>query len=217
MALSKITTSSLTDGAVSNIKVGAGIDSVKIGAGDVSNTEHAYLNSISSNVQTQIAGVGAGVTLGTTVASTSGTAIDFTGIPAGTKRISLNLTGVSLNGSTDYAVYLGDSAGFETSGYLGTGNYNGPTDQGIRQYTGSMGMFTSDMGSFFHGRMILELVDSNTFTWNSMHVLGQTGAYIYVRTGGAQKSLSAELTQIRIAAENGSSTWDAGKINIQYE
>ena len=159
----------------------------------------------------------AGITLGTTVAATSGTAIDFTGIPAGTKRISLNLTGVSLNGSTDYAVYLGDSAGFETSGYLGTGNYNGPTDQGIRQYTGSMGMFTSDMGSFFHGRMILELVDSNTFTWNSMHVLGQTGAYIYVRTGGAQKSLSAELTQIRIASENGSSTWDAGKINIQYE
>jgi hypothetical protein len=49
MALSKITNASLS----------TGIDSAKIGAGDVSNTEHAFLNSISSNVQTQIAGAGA--------------------------------------------------------------------------------------------------------------------------------------------------------------
>ncbi len=34
------------------------INSNMVGAGDVSNTEHAYLNSISSNVQTQIAGAG---------------------------------------------------------------------------------------------------------------------------------------------------------------
>jgi len=35
------------------------INSSMIGAGDVSNTEHAYLNSVSSNVQTQINGAGA--------------------------------------------------------------------------------------------------------------------------------------------------------------
>ena len=34
------------------------INSSMIGAGDVSNTEHAYLNSVSSNVQTQIDGAG---------------------------------------------------------------------------------------------------------------------------------------------------------------
>ena len=32
------------------------LNSNMVGAGDVSNTEHAYLNSISSNVQTQITG-----------------------------------------------------------------------------------------------------------------------------------------------------------------
>ena len=53
-----ITTAKLGAGAVTNAKIGTGIDSAKIGAGDVSNTEHAYLNSISSNVQTQIAGAG---------------------------------------------------------------------------------------------------------------------------------------------------------------
>ena len=34
------------------------INSSMIGAGDVSNTEHAYLNSVTSNVQTQIDGAG---------------------------------------------------------------------------------------------------------------------------------------------------------------
>ena len=34
------------------------INSSMIGAGDVSNTEHAYLNSLTSNVQTQFAGTG---------------------------------------------------------------------------------------------------------------------------------------------------------------
>jgi hypothetical protein len=48
MALSKITNASLS----------TGIDSAKIGAGDVSNSEHAFLNSVTSNVQTQIDGAG---------------------------------------------------------------------------------------------------------------------------------------------------------------
>ena len=34
------------------------INSSMVGAGDVSNTEHAYLNSVTSNVQTQIDGAG---------------------------------------------------------------------------------------------------------------------------------------------------------------
>lgn len=53
MALSKITNASLS----------TGIDSAKIGAGDVSNTEHAYLNSITSNIQTQLGNVGGGKVL----------------------------------------------------------------------------------------------------------------------------------------------------------
>lgn len=39
------------------------INSSMIGAGDVSNDEHSYLNSVTSNVQTQIDGVGGGKVL----------------------------------------------------------------------------------------------------------------------------------------------------------
>jgi hypothetical protein len=56
------------------------IPSPMIGAGDVSNTEHAFLNSLSSNVQTQIAAAGGAWTLiGTSVASSSAT-LDITGL-----------------------------------------------------------------------------------------------------------------------------------------
>jgi len=47
-----------TTSLIKDVSIATGIDSAKIGAGDVSNTEHAYLNSVSSNVQTQIAAAG---------------------------------------------------------------------------------------------------------------------------------------------------------------
>ena len=65
------------------------INSSMIGAGDVSNTEHAYLNSVSSNVQTQIDGVGGKVlqvvstTKTDTFSATNGTTwSDVTGLSA---------------------------------------------------------------------------------------------------------------------------------------
>src|SRR5262245_11256295 len=41
-------------GAVTNAKVAAGIDAVKIGDGSISNAEFQFLNGVSSAIQTQI-------------------------------------------------------------------------------------------------------------------------------------------------------------------
>ena len=56
---------------------------------------------------------------GTKVASTSGTAINFTSVPAGVKRVTLSMQGVSTNGTSNHRILIGDSGGLETSGYLG--------------------------------------------------------------------------------------------------
>ena len=55
------------------------VNSKMVGAGDVSNAEHAYLNSVTSNVQTQIDGAGGGswTKITSTVASDSSTSIEF--------------------------------------------------------------------------------------------------------------------------------------------
>ena len=52
----------------------------------------------------------------TAVATTSGTAIDFTGIPAGVKRITVMFNGVSTNGTSNYLLQLG-SGSVQTTGY----------------------------------------------------------------------------------------------------
>jgi hypothetical protein len=154
----------------------------------------------------------AGITLGTMVASTSGTAIDFTGIPSGTKRITINLNRVSTNGTGLLRIQLGDAGGIETSGYLcgnrdGAGNGNQATvgfDTGPTQLAA---WYTS-------GTMVCNLIDAGTFLWAAHWVTNHSGGD--VMDGAGIKPLSAVLTQVRFTNDNGS-TFDAGSINISYE
>ncbi len=61
------------------------------------------------------------ITSGTAVASTSGTSIDFTSIPAWVKRITVMFSGVSTNGTSNIQVQLG-AGSVATSGYLSNGS-----------------------------------------------------------------------------------------------
>lgn len=53
----------LPDGIVTNAKLAAGIDASKLADGSVTSTELQYINTLSSNAQTQIDGVGGGKVL----------------------------------------------------------------------------------------------------------------------------------------------------------
>jgi hypothetical protein len=80
--------------------------------------------------------VGTSLTLGTAQASTSGTSIDFTGIPSYVKRVTVMFSGVSTNGTSLVQVRLGDS-GLETTGYLGgSGNITTSVGSGGALATG---------------------------------------------------------------------------------
>lgn len=158
----------------------------------------------------------AGITLGTEQASTSGTSIDFTGIPAGTKRITIMFVGVSTNGTDNYLVQLGDAGGFETTGYTSACNAVGTSTQ-----TSSSGFLItpSDVqaAAAYHGKIVLTLEDSSGFTWVSTGNLYSSGGATTMPYSVGTKSLSAELTQVRITTSGGTNTFDAGAINIQYE
>jgi len=156
-----------------------------------------------------------GITSGTAVASTSGTSIDFTSIPSWVKRITVMCSGVSTGGTGIFQVQLGDAGGFEISGYLGqlwqsnTGN--------ATLSTGFSFGTTSGATSSVYGSVVLTLIGSNT--WTCLGVLGRvTGADILL-TGGS-KTLSDQLTQVRVIASSTGSpsdTFDLGTINILYE
>jgi hypothetical protein len=158
------------------------------------------------------------ITLGTAVAATSGTAIDFTGIPAGTKRIAVNFVGVSTDGISGVIAQLGDSGGIETTGYLGSAVTTFASSIAtLNTITTGMNVeIDCGAGTIRHGVITLNLVDASTFTWASKATMGRSGT-TQSTLAGASKSLSAELTQIRVTMINGSDAFDAGKINIQYE
>ena len=63
---------------------------------------------------------------GTAVASTSGTSIDFTGIPAWVERITVMFSGVSGSGTSNFLLQIGDAGGIENTGYSG-GSFNAGT------------------------------------------------------------------------------------------
>ena len=62
----------------------------------------------------------AGIKLSTRQATTSGTAINFTGIPTLTKRITIMFNEVSTSGTSALVVQIGDTDGIETTVYVST-------------------------------------------------------------------------------------------------
>jgi hypothetical protein len=151
------------------------------------------------------------LTLATAQATTSGTSIDFTGIPSWVRRITVMLNGVSTNGSSALLVQVG-SGSVTTSGYSsagGTFNYSNQT----AGTTSTAGFCIFNVSSYaVAGHMILTLVSGNT--WVSSHVVrsGESGS-----GGGVSPALSGTLDRIRLTTVNGTDTFDAGSVNILYE
>jgi hypothetical protein len=156
---------------------------------------------------------GGGLTEGTEQ-SASGSDVDFTSIPAGTKRIIVQFVGVSLSGSDAILVQLGDSGGVETSGYSGAGSQLAGT-VGTSQYTAGFGIRTTANTMAVHGSLILSREDSANNTWVASGVLANSDAGTTFITAGS-KSLSATLDRVRITRD-GSNTFSAGSLNITYE
>ena len=159
-------------------------------------------------------GGGGGLTLGTLVASTSGSSIDFTGIPAGTKQVIITFKSVSLSG-TDYIQFqLGDSGGIETTGYVSAGTFTGGSSGGTNS-TSAFVLYSTTATNKVSGAITFTLMDAATFLWAGSGVFCLDGGNYTFQCGGA-KALSAELTQVRIKS-SGSNTFDNGSINIAYQ
>jgi len=165
-------------------------------------------------------GGGAGITLGTMV-SLSGTAVDFTGIPAGTKRITISLKEASLSGGHNFILQLGDAGGIETSGYSGV--CGGITASG-NAWTATESSTYFPLNPFGHspalhsGTITLTLMDSATNLWALSGNFSNTqpGGYAGMGVSGGYKALSATLDRIRLT-NSSSDTFDNGYANITYE
>ena len=163
-------------------------------------------------------GIQGTITSGTAVASTSGTSIDFTGIPSWVKRITVMFDQVSTNGTSLPAIQLGDSGGIEATGYNTGSALFGATGIGTTIFTTSFTLRTDALATVvMSGHVILNLMSSSTNTWSIGGVLATPTAGTYMTAIGGTKSLSATLDRVRITTVNGTDAFDAGSINILYE
>jgi hypothetical protein len=149
------------------------------------------------------------MTLATAQNSTSGTSIDFTGIPSWVKRVTVMFNGVSTNGTSNYQVQIG-AGSVTTSGYLGASANLG----GGANFTTGFGLTAGGAGVVLFALMQICLVGSNQ--WAASHTGGRSDTNS-VTFGGGGVTLSGTLDRVRITTVNGTDTFDAGSINILYE
>ena len=150
------------------------------------------------------------ISSGTAVSSTSGTSIDFTGIPNWAKRITVMFSGVSTSGSSFKRVQIGDSGGVEVTGYLGSDSQNAVP----ATTTDGFDIASNASLDVLHGAMVIMNITSNTWVCTLMTGKSDAGT---IHTGGFSKSLSGTLDRVRITTVNGTDTFSAGTINILYE
>jgi len=151
------------------------------------------------------------ITSGVQVASTSGTAIEFTGIPSWAKRITMMLNGVSGSGSSPMQLQLGATT-YSTSGYNSSAwtanTLNTTSTSGLLLQGSTLNTY------FYYGNLIVCTLGSNT--WVESHSLGGpiSGSN---SVGGGSIVLGGTLDRLRLTTVNGTDTFDAGTINIIYE
>jgi hypothetical protein len=175
--------------------------------------DNVYINNyLRANGTALVSG---GATQSTEVATTSGTSIDFTGIPATAKRITVMFDEVSTNGTSDIIIQIGDSGGIETSGYISTAARLNAAGTVMASSTAGF-IAENDVAAvqLASGSMVLTLQDASN-TWTMTCTVKVTTTQMNVSSG--TKQLSATLDRIRLTTAGGANTFDAGSVNILYE
>lgn len=158
--------------------------------------------------------------LGAKIATTSGSTISITGIPADVSMVILGFMGVStVNYGIDVFVQLGIASGLVTSGYL---------SGSVRLRSGSSYSYFIDQAdastnfiirahdtnaNTWNGQMIFTRMDSSTDAWVSSHSM-YNAPYRENTGGGYHADLGGALTQISLTS--GGHAFDAGHLNVSY-
>jgi hypothetical protein len=186
------------------------------GGGSVTLAEPVTASNFTQNLAA-VAGTLAPLVSGTAVAATSGTVVDFTGIPSWAKRITILFRGVSTSGTSSVLIQIGTSSGVVATGYsassvgfAATSNIVATSSTGFAIENGPS---VSVAASTRSGATTVSNVSENA--WVAQGTYGNGSAIGSVH--GGTISLSGTLDRVRITTVNGTDTFDAGTINILYE
>jgi len=170
------------------------------GSNNVLNTDWIYFTSLN---------------LSTSVATTSGTAVDYTNIPSWVKRITLTFKGVSTTGTSNTLVQIG-SGSVQTTGYSGS-HGDCSTSGGVTVNTRTTGVGIGgghDASVTLEGTITFTTQGSNN--WIASGVIARSNSGVLGWTASSV-ALSGALDRLRLTTIGGTDTFDAGSVNIMYE
>lgn len=140
-------------------------------------------------------------------ATTTGTAFDFSDIPAGVSEIVVMFNVVSLSGTDNLLVQIGDSGGLVTTGYGAGTDINGTVTSSTTGYIVGAG------GAARNVNGILRLARVGATAWVSTHNVWLDSSTMAF--GAGRVNLSAELDRLRIT-RTGTDSFDNGSVNVIY-
>ena len=169
--------------------------------GDVTHTLPAFTTELAPRMQLM------------TAKTASGTSVDFDGIPAWAKKITVMFANVSTNGTSTPRILLG-AGSIQTTAYQSNSNNmaTGSTNA-ILNSTSGFDLYAGFATDSIIGSIIFTNITGNTWVSNGLlSVLTTT----QVNSTGSV-ILSGTLDRVRITTANGTDLFDAGLINILVE
>ena len=153
--------------------------------------------------------------LGEPVAMAGKTFHDFP-VPAGVKRITLILDGVSTNGASAVQTQLVTSAGVQTTSYDAVASVGAaPSTYAVASVASGFAEGTGGAAATRFGALVLTRVSDNN-TWMMNHSVATTDLARVMDVRG-RKVLSSDLLSVRLTTVNGTDQFDAGTVNISWE
>jgi len=149
-----------------------------------------------------------------TAVSASGTSVTFSGIPSTAKRVTVMGAKISTNGTSAPMLRLSANGTVESTGYAGTtvGNNAGVS----AQWSTYIPLYNTAWAATDIITFVVTLTKITENTW-TISLSGGRENEAYGIYGAGNKSLSAALDAIYISTITGTTSFDAGTLNILYE
>jgi hypothetical protein len=156
----------------------------------------------------------AGATYGPWTAVGTSQQLDITGIDSSTKKITINFYNWSSNTNSSPRVILGDSGGFETSGYKSTGYYQLAGSGAYQNFTGDFRIPIASPTHSLNGRLVIFKMHDTSNVYIAEAYFGDGNSSMMCGFAG-HKQLSSVITQVRVGWTYGAS--DTGAIRVVQE
>ena len=227
---SSVDASGITDGTITEVKLDAALVAKINGAlqttggtmtgaivlpGNATNALEAVPKQQAESIATSAVADRMRVSLTASQATTSGTAIDFTGIPSWAKRVTVQLNQVSTNGSSAVNIQLGTSSGPEVSGYIGSASYISGAGSALSNNLGTGATIPLTAATAVRsGAITFTKLSGNVWVFSGS--FGDSGGTNVVNIAGV-KALGSDLDRVRLTTVGAIDAFDLGSASILIE